>query len=52
MTRGYNNDPRRLVRVRRLKEGPRPPVPRAGPGPRARRGAPPAPPGRGGRRAG
>ncbi|MBI4539344.1 MAG: hypothetical protein HY704_07545 [Gemmatimonadetes bacterium] len=36
MTRGYNNDPRRLVRMRRLKQGPRPPQPGRGQDPRER----------------
>lgn len=31
MSRGYNNDPRRLVRIRRLKHGPLPPADRRPP---------------------
>ena len=44
MSRGYNNDPRRLVRIRRLKHGPRPPVDRRPPGAPRKPPRPPAPP--------
>lgn len=42
MSRGYNNDPRRFVRMRRLKEGPLtpPPPPRQKPEDGARKGGP------------